>query len=186
MKYVSKLAQMLLLAGICITVCLFIAVNVIGMQYDQIEQPVKRINHDIWELSRHVARQIEQTGKPPAAVPMPDAPEARAELGRAHGEKMTTMDLGTMPRSETGRYYVEPFLNPEMPIAYVTDGVRWVLASPGPDRVFDFDPKRIADFVPNGVPDSPAAGDYRTSITYDPTNGLISSGDILEGGRVPR
>jgi type II secretory pathway pseudopilin PulG len=49
------------------------------------------------------------------------------------------------------------------------DGTRWLLASPGPDHNVNFR--------------NPAKGPW---ITYDPTNGTVSSGDLfLYGGKAP-
>lgn len=60
--------------------------------------------------------------------------------------------------------------------SYYEDGCAWILLSPGPDKVFELGPESYVDlFLSRG--ESALA-----SLTYDPTNGSISDGDILRAG----
>lgn len=50
----------------------------------------------------------------------------------------------------------------------------WIIVSRGPDKDYDFDPKRVYD----GSISQPAVSLLTSPFTYDPTNGTISNGDI--------
>lgn len=47
---------------------------------------------------------------------------------------------------------------------------RWMLISAGPDGDYDFDPTVAFD---------DARAEFLTSVIYDPTNGLVSNGDLM-------
>ncbi len=83
----------------------------------------------------------------------------------------------TTPIAYLTRYFEDPFqlapTDPQPTFVYYADINGWVLISPGPDGDYDIDPEL----------------DYRSDITqpsedillkgYDPTNGLMSNGDIF-------
>jgi len=53
----------------------------------------------------------------------------------------------------------------------------WILISPGPDHVYDIDPMRYFDSPPT----QPLLA--LNPLTYDPTNGMVSRGDIWRVGQ---
>ncbi|MBX3730500.1 MAG: type II secretion system protein GspG [Candidatus Sumerlaeia bacterium] len=70
----------------------------------------------------------------------------------------------------------DPFQGRAMPYIYHASGRGWLLVSPGPDGRFGILPAR--DFDSSEPQPSPRL----IGLTYDPTNGLISSGDIWRVG----
>ncbi len=102
-------------------------------------------------------------------------------LRKIGGEGLSTLHPGnrllagiTTPVAYTNALYPDPFLREEkLPIAYYTDGKGWLLFSPGPDQVFDItDPSLFY----TGSDQEPSKKLLLNA--YDPTNGLISGGDI--------
>ncbi|NUP88654.1 MAG: hypothetical protein HUU25_02405 [Candidatus Sumerlaeia bacterium] len=67
----------------------------------------------------------------------------------------------------------DPF-NPDVPstFAYYTDGPGWILLSPGPDGDFDVNPRTVY----KSELAQPSA--ELLVLSYDPTNGTISDGDL--------
>jgi hypothetical protein len=59
------------------------------------------------------------------------------------------------------------------PLAYYVDGPWWVLASRGPDGVLDVTPDLLT-----ATPDPAARLDALLRLSYDPTNGVESRGDL--------
>ncbi len=55
---------------------------------------------------------------------------------------------------------------------YYTTGTTYLIWSAGPDRKYDLD---ISQFDPEGERQSP---EFNASFSYDPSNGLVSSGDL--------
>lgn len=80
--------------------------------------------------------------------------------------------------------YVDSFspfvdiFSPAVPPAYFTRGDEFILYSPALDRDYDITPQRLAAFPTFDKDHFDAAG-----LTYDPTNGLRSSGDFWRTNR---
>lgn len=66
----------------------------------------------------------------------------------------------------------DPFVTEGRTYGYYSDKAGWILFSPGPDGKFDLDWKIYDSSVPQPSPDL-------LKYVYDPTNGTISSGDII-------
>lgn len=58
------------------------------------------------------------------------------------------------------------------PFSYFSDGRGWILTSPGPDAVFDFNPIEVYKS------DLGMGNPHLIQYSYDPTNGTVSHGDI--------
>jgi type II secretory pathway pseudopilin PulG len=116
------------------------------------------------ELSENVARCVD-----PLFQHVPSFRQAR------DGEALLTL---TTPILYVGGCYPWDPFSPERGATYVyyatkpkdTDG--WILVSPGPDRDYDISPPKVFD--PSTTQPSPAL----LRLTYDPTNGTMSNGDI--------
>lgn len=68
------------------------------------------------------------------------------------------------------------------PFIYYTDGESYIVASRGPDRVFQIDPERDFHFAENRDGHAPALNDK----CFDPSNGSKSAGDIFLIGPTAR
>lgn len=83
----------------------------------------------------------------------------------------------TTPVAYITSYFNDPFANvPGDTFAYHTKeeggATGWVLFSPGPDGRFDFEWELYSPLTPQPSPDL-------IPYLYDPTNGLLSSGDLI-------
>ncbi|MEQ8822358.1 MAG: hypothetical protein RLY93_19150 [Sumerlaeia bacterium] len=81
----------------------------------------------------------------------------------------------------------------DYPMLYATDGAHWVLSSPGPDERYEMDlaaaldELSAADFQP-GISSLrvPFRRPENLNRSYDPTNGIISPGDLIHWGPQPK
>lgn len=79
----------------------------------------------------------------------------------------------TTPVAYTTSLFPDPNLPLGFPSAYHADGEAWLLFSPGPDRRFKIVPGK--DFVTS---EPERTRSVLRGKRYDPTNGLVSSGDV--------
>lgn len=83
----------------------------------------------------------------------------------------------TTPIAYMTRYFADPFVEsstePQPTFVYYADTNGWILVSPGPDGDYDIDPE--LDYRS----DIPQPSELIVSKGYDPTNGLMSNGDIF-------
>lgn len=70
-----------------------------------------------------------------------------------------------------GRYFTAGGQG-RLPFAYYQVGQGWLLFSPGPDFDYDIDPAHMYD------PTQPVPSAALINVTYDPSNGTTSNGDI--------
>lgn len=78
----------------------------------------------------------------------------------------------TTPIAYVTNIYADPFISTEelrLPFAYYSTPKGWILLSPGPDMDWDIDPVKQYD---------PEDRTKLLLMTYDPTNGVVSGGDI--------
>ena len=59
-----------------------------------------------------------------------------------------------------------------MPFEYYPHGKGWIMISPGPDCKFDIDPAKCYDG------NIPQPSELLIRMSYDPTNGTVSPGDV--------
>ncbi|MDK2971885.1 MAG: hypothetical protein PWP23_1640 [Candidatus Sumerlaeota bacterium] len=80
----------------------------------------------------------------------------------------------TTPIAYVYTYYPDSFAPFEgLTFCYYTDGGGWILWSPGPDEDYDIVPER--DYTSEIAQPSPY---LLSTVTYDPTNGTVSDGDV--------
>lgn len=134
------------------------------------EYRVHRIRTEVPIIMNTVGTELEafsdSNQRYPKMVPLETAAGSLKALRKAGGVGLTTWEpLPSLP-------FLDPFSpGGDFPFVYYTDGKGWIITSPGPDRVYDLYP---AEFF-----GKPLGGDASAqSIFYDPTNGLLSSGDI--------
>lgn len=120
---------------------------------------------------------------PPCTRPAPPTGVSAARKDAANA--ITTFAL----RPDGQEYLRSPKSYTEMPFdifaptpktrfGYYTTGTSWVLFSAGPDRVYDLpDPSRQPT-----APDGNLDPEQFVEVTYDPSNGINSTGDIFRFG----
>jgi type II secretory pathway pseudopilin PulG len=94
----------------------------------------------------------------------------------ANPSEVGSFNLLTTPISYIQRFREDPFVDTlglgTPTYAYFTDGGGWMLLSPGPDGDYDVDPSAIYNSS------DPNIASLLAPLTYDPSNGEISNGDI--------
>jgi len=113
-----------------------------------------------------------------------DAPSERRRIVRAGGTSLATAEWGrpgldglTTPLAYVTNVFADPFAPMRgTPYAYHADAKGWLLTSAGPDGDYDIQhPAEVYDSsIPQPSPHLLAGGPW----TYDPTNGLVSDGDV--------
>lgn len=172
---------LLLMAGILVA-SYFLPV---GLQ-PSLRAMIDRAEYDLRLLGEALEAYRADHGAYPAMLPFPAIAGAAADLdalaaaggSRLHGPHPGALDgqpgpAGILrPRPYIGRLHSDVFapLSGLTP-AYATDGRRWVLFSPGPNRVYDLDPDALLA--------ADRALDMRARLAYDPTNGAQSRGDLI-------
>lgn len=148
----------------------FFALNMMArMPESNTRARVSRVKADMRVLGAAIETYREQYGAYPATRPlalgMTVADPARLKYSL---DALTTWS-GDLP----GAPLSDPF-SPKrsFPYTYVTNGSEWLLSSPGPDSVYNYHPERR--YFELDIQD-PA----RLEMTYDPTNGSYSAGDIF-------
>lgn len=92
----------------------------------------------------------------------------RPDIG-LHGLTTPTPYLSSHPIDQIAMDY----LKIRVPFAYYTDGSGWIFVSPGPDGDYDTVPAR--DYT-SAIPQP--SHHLLATVTYDPTNGFKSDGDV--------
>ena len=119
---------------------------------------------------RALERQRQATG----SFPTPGAPLPDQQLKGNGIPGQTTLDI---PGFEKDAH--DPFPHAPGPIRYATRADRFVLAATGPDGRWNFD---LRTWKSEMKIEDPALSNF----TYDPTNGMYSSGDVIRlGGAGP-
>lgn len=166
---------------------------------------VARVESDMralaWALDSY-ARQ--EQAYPPCTLgaPADNAPGGRASANKAPAKRKDAANaITTFALQADGRdYLVSPksYINnvgsvsvmpldvfsvePKTHYGYYTTGQSWVLFSAGPDGVYDLtDPARLAK-----KPDGTLDPDQFVDLTYDPSNGTNSRGDVFRFGGMER
>lgn len=121
-------------------------------------------------LMRQLGRSLEQSrsssGVYPAALPFDVALEPSSSFSTEFGKMADPVAI-------------DPFRpRDRIPLVYGTNGKRWVLISMGPDEVHDLPPRQFLD---GGI--TPVV---LTNLTYDPTNGTFSPGDIFRASKAEK
>lgn len=118
----------------------------------------------------------------PAERPLSDLTDRHDKLKEANGWKLATIEQGrgesfpgiTTPTAYILSLFSDPYApDGDLSFAYSNDLIGgWILFSPGPDRDYDIDPK--IDYGSRSDQLTPTL----VHKTYDPTNGMVSGGDI--------
>jgi hypothetical protein len=152
----------------------------LGYQNATVKAPLSRTRYDLRAFTVGIESYFVDYNAYPLEVPLRYFARGRKSLTKAGGDTLCATHTGgggmcglTTPNA----YVVWPFPDrfaPEkdLPFAYHTDGPGWVLFSCGPDRHYDINP--VTDYTSKG-PQPPVALILKS---YDPTNGLVSGGDI--------
>jgi len=75
-------------------------------------------------------------------------------------------------------YCNDPFApGRSMPFGYDCTETNWILTSPGPDGVYDMDPRSILRLTRMDSSSADTTAKL-AHLTYNPTNGAVSRGDI--------
>lgn len=117
-------------------------------------------------------RALEQRRQDTGTYPTPGAPLPDHQLKGNGIPGQTTLDI---PGFEKDAH--DPFPHAPGPIRYATGGDRFVLAATGPDGRWNFD---LRTWKSEMKKDDPAL----SAFSYDPTNGMYSSGDVIRLGGV--
>lgn len=146
-------------------------------KYHRWADPISRVKADHRTLATALESYKIDHGAFPSPLPLHALgfdPALLKELGIEH--------LGTAPPAlSTPVSYVatSSYADPHAPLPeprpyiYFFEGDQWILISPGNDGVYDADPVNGGGGFANWTPD------YVASVTYDPSNGGYSGGDIM-------
>ncbi len=167
----------IILRAVCITIgalaLLFLFMNTIGrMPEAQRRAQRSRANADIKALGAAVRYYHDANKIWPASRPFTKEPafeKVKSKMEKANGLSLTTFDPVAQMPSGTDPFSPGGALN----YAYYTDGKGCVISSPGPDGVYDFHPQ---NFHPGDLSMTDPA---IIRLSYDPTNGIYSAGDII-------
>jgi hypothetical protein len=102
----------------------------------------------------------------------------------SHADRMTLLDtdsgVSSSPVAYFSRLAPDPFApENDMPFGYDFTASSWILISAGPDRVYDVIPSDILRA------DQGSTITRLLHLTYDPTNGALSQGDIWHLSQLP-
>ncbi len=114
-----------------------------------------------------------------ASLP-PRSPERSRPTFRIHTSPSDVFHTLTTPLAYLTRYFPDPFAHAgffppcrNATFSYYADDNGWILVSTGPDHDYDIDPQALYDS--SILQPSPAL----LRKAYDPTNGIVSDGDIF-------
>jgi hypothetical protein len=163
-----KLAGILVLVGV-----LLFAFLTPGMRERKLTRETTRAWRDLQFVRAALEAYAERTG---AAYPV----SAEATLPEDFATEFAEQRGGQPFYQEQGRVARLDLFSPERPytapLRYVTDGAAWVVASRGPSREFAIGP----DLLEDGAEE---LAERLRGLSYDPTNGLYSSGDMWVSNR---
>ena len=123
--------------------------------FDRRDDTVRSLNH--W------ATEIEARHKNDGSYPAPRPIELGAFVGDA---PKWMLELGTVPSAE---WVIDPFTN--APIIYHTNGEGYILLAAGADKVYSINPQEVLNGITTPM--------ELLNMTYDPSNGTPSAGDIF-------
>jgi hypothetical protein len=141
-----------------------------------------RVRNDIRSMATSLEAYFVDHDAYPRMIPFIElAPQYRQELEQMNGEKLNTVFPGTgieagvtTPISYITSLFPDPFAPARLSFAYHTAGSSWIMFSPGTDKLYDIVPEE--DF------DSTTTKPALIAKTWDPTNGMVSGGDIWTAG----
>lgn len=150
----------------------FTAIAVPNFREAQVRSQVSRVRSDLRTLSVGLeAYKIDNNTVPPSAI----SPSGHPVFARS--------SLTTPIAYLSSMNFVDPFA-PEngAPYCYFAapGGRNWIVWSAGPDRQYDITTANASTLVTDGL--EAAFSEGRANLTYDPTNGANSPGDIWRSG----
>lgn len=130
----------------------------------------------IYDLASAIEAYYQDNNTYPPMIPLVQYSQNAETVHHSGGWVTATVDFSllTTPVRYIKKISHDPYA-PEkgLPFCYYVDGTVWILYSAGPDRDYDFIPRfcwRDVDAQPSDA--------LLISATYDPSNGLKSSGDL--------
>ncbi len=148
------------------------------------ERPkVSRVKADMRSLATAIEVYRLDHGEWPAMVPLDLTGSNTKWLAKSGGQRLMTVDSGsaeraglTTPVAYLTSVFSDPFAPRGTPYAYYHDREGFILISPGPDEDYDIqDPATVYD---GSIPQPSELLVGGGSWTYDPTNGMVSNGDV--------
>lgn len=101
-----------------------------------------------------------------------------APLPWQQNEAYALADQTVLPEVGSDLCWLDPVAHRETPFRYATEGAHWIIVGAGPNRKWDFD---VRDWKPGMAMGAAAL----SNLTYDPTNGVRSGGDVFRLGGAP-
>ncbi len=144
---------------------------------------VSRVRGDMRSVATAIEAYRVDHGEWPAMVPL-DPTGANAKwLAKSGGRRLMTGDPGsaeraglTTPVAYLTSVFSDPYAPEGIPFAYYHDEEGFILISPGYDGDYDIqDPATVYD---GSIPQPSALLLSGGPWTYDPTNGIVSNGDV--------
>jgi hypothetical protein len=138
---------------------------------------VSRVRADLRSLATGLESYRVDQGACPPMTPISAHTSDTQWLRKANGLRQTTISPAlTTPVGYRTSLFHDPYSARGVPFAYHTDGSNWLLISPDPDSIYDFDSTAF-DFQ------STQSYDAIVRWSYDASNGVSSIGDIFREDR---
>lgn len=161
----TKDALLQVTAGIAVSACILMAIAKVDLSAAKENQKVERAIKYLDFAAYTVSEQVKKTGLPYEPAPEQTLPEVvSSDFAKLNGDKPYFQAEGQYARLDFfgGE---KPFT---APLRYYVQGASWIIASQGPDLDQDL-------VVENGFPTK----EELSGFLYDPTNGVVSSGDLV-------